>query len=53
LLSLYSCNLVVENGSGSQVTEARFLRAFYYYNIIDLFGQALLQRSWVCIDRRP
>jgi hypothetical protein len=40
LSQVYSCNLVVENGSGSQVTEARFFEAFYYYNIIDLFGQA-------------
>ena len=40
LSQVYNCNLVIENGSGAQVAEARFLRAFYYYNIIDLFGQA-------------
>jgi hypothetical protein len=39
LSQVYNCNLVIENGSGSQVTQARFLRAFYYYNVIDLFGQ--------------
>jgi starch-binding outer membrane protein, SusD/RagB family len=41
LLGLVSdCNLIIENGSGSEVTEARFLKAFAYYNVIDLFGQA-------------
>ncbi len=42
LSNVYSCNLVIESGSGtpSQVSQARFLRAFYYYNVIDLFGQA-------------
>ena len=40
LSQVYNCNLVIENGSGSQIAEARFLRAFYYYNVIDLFGQA-------------
>nr|WP_315206307.1 RagB/SusD family nutrient uptake outer membrane protein [uncultured Flavobacterium sp.] len=39
LSQVYNCNLVIENGSGSQIAEARFLRAFYYYNVIDLFGQ--------------
>ncbi|RKS99112.1 RagB/SusD family nutrient uptake outer membrane protein [Flavobacterium sp. 123] len=39
LSQVYNCNLVIENGSGSEVTQARFLRAFYYYNVIDLFGQ--------------
>jgi hypothetical protein len=39
LSQVYTCNLVIENGSGAQVTQARFLRAFYYYNVIDLFGQ--------------
>jgi hypothetical protein len=28
LSQVYSCNLVVENGSGSQVTEARFFERF-------------------------
>jgi hypothetical protein len=39
LSQVYNCNLVIENGSGTEVTQARFLRAFYYYNVIDLFGQ--------------
>lgn len=40
LSQVYNCNLVIENGSATEVTQARFLRAFYYYNVIDLFGQA-------------
>lgn len=41
LLGMVSnCNKVVDNGTGSVVIEARFLRAFAYYNVIDLFGQA-------------
>lgn len=35
-----NCNDVINNGTGSVVTEARFLRAFGYYNVLDLFGQA-------------
>lgn len=41
LSNAYKCNLVIENGgTASQVAEARFLRAWYYYNVVDLFGQA-------------
>jgi starch-binding outer membrane protein, SusD/RagB family len=40
LSNVYNCNLVIENGgTASEVLQARFLRAFYYYNVIDLFGQ--------------
>lgn len=40
LSNVYKCNLVIENnGTASEVLQARFLRAFYYYNVIDLFGQ--------------
>ena len=40
LSQVYNCNQVVENSTNaSEIVEARFLRAFYYYNIIDLFGQ--------------
>ena len=40
LSNVYNCNKVIENGgTTSEVVEARFLRAFYYYNVIDLFGQ--------------
>ncbi|MEC4003216.1 RagB/SusD family nutrient uptake outer membrane protein [Flavobacterium sp. SUN052] len=42
LSNVYNCNLVIESGTAtaSQVLQARFLRAFYYYNVVDLFGQA-------------
>jgi len=41
LSNAYKCNLVIENGgTAAQVLEARFLRAWYYYNVVDLFGQA-------------
>jgi starch-binding outer membrane protein, SusD/RagB family len=41
LSNVYNCNLIIENGgTASQVVQARFLRAWYYYNVVDLFGQA-------------
>ncbi len=40
LSNVYSCNLIIENGTGAVVDQAHFLRAFYYYHVIDLFGQA-------------
>jgi hypothetical protein len=42
LSNVYNCNLVIESSTSnaSQVAQARFLRAFYYYNVVDLFGQA-------------
>lgn len=41
LSNVYKCNQVIENGgTTAQVAEARFLRAWYYYNVVDLFGQA-------------
>ena len=41
LSNVYKCNLIIENnGTASEVLQARFLRAFYYYNVVDLFGQA-------------
>jgi hypothetical protein len=41
LSQVNNCNIVIFSGSGTatQKAEARFLRAFYYYNVIDLFGQ--------------
>ncbi|MBC5837120.1 RagB/SusD family nutrient uptake outer membrane protein [Flavobacterium muglaense] len=39
LSQVYNCNLVIENGTATEKAQARFLRAFYYYNVIDLFGQ--------------
>ncbi len=41
LSNVYKCNLVIENGgTPSQIAQAKFLRAWYYYNVVDLFGQA-------------
>ena len=40
LSNAYKCNLIIEKGgSASQILQARFLRAWYYYHVIDLFGQ--------------
>lgn len=40
LSNVYNCNIVIENGgTAAQVVQARFLRAWYYYNVVDLFGQ--------------
>ena len=39
LSQVYNCKLVIENGKPNEIAQARFLRAFYYYNVIDLFGQ--------------
>jgi starch-binding outer membrane protein, SusD/RagB family len=40
LSNIYNCNQVIyNNGSAQDVSEARFLRAFYYYNVIDFYGQ--------------
>ncbi len=39
LSNVYNCNQVIYNSSvASEVTEARFLRAFYYYHAVDLYG---------------
>jgi starch-binding outer membrane protein, SusD/RagB family len=40
LSSVYKCNQVVDNSTNpSQIAQARFLRAFNYFKIIDYFGQ--------------
>lgn len=40
LASVYDCNTIVENSKdASEIVQARFLRAFYYYNVLDLYGQ--------------
>ncbi|GEM54686.1 RagB/SusD family nutrient uptake outer membrane protein [Flavobacterium branchiophilum NBRC 15030 = ATCC 35035] len=40
LSNVYNCNQVINNnGTASQVLQARFLRAFYYFNVVDLFGK--------------
>ena len=53
LSQVYNCNLVIENGSGSEVTQARFLRAFYYYNVIDLFGQVPYREAGSALTEDP
>ncbi|MFV8359622.1 RagB/SusD family nutrient uptake outer membrane protein [Flavobacterium sp. LS1P3] len=53
LSQVYNCNLVIENGSGSQIAEARFLRAFYYYNVIDLFGQVPYREAGSALTDDP
>jgi hypothetical protein len=53
LSQVYNCNLVIENGSGSQIVEARFLRAFYYYNVIDLFGQVPYREAGSALTEDP
>jgi len=37
--SAQACNEAIKHGTSSEITQARFLRAFYYYNFVDLFGQ--------------
>jgi starch-binding outer membrane protein, SusD/RagB family len=39
LTGVFNSNQVIETGNTEQIIQARFLRAFYYYNVIDLFGQ--------------
>jgi starch-binding outer membrane protein, SusD/RagB family len=40
LSNVYKCNQILENSSvASEKTQARYLRAFYYYHVVDLFGQ--------------
>jgi hypothetical protein len=53
LSQVYNCNLVIENGSGAQVPQARFLRAFYYYNVIDLFGQVPYREAGSALTEDP
>jgi hypothetical protein len=54
LTNVYNCNLVIYNpATDSQKTQARFLRAFYYYNVIDLFGQAPYREEGSAITDNP
>ena len=53
LSNVYNCNLVVENGTASEVVQARFLRAFYYYNVVDLFGQAPYREVGSSLETDP
>ncbi|WP_426095630.1 RagB/SusD family nutrient uptake outer membrane protein [Flavobacterium sp. DSR2-3-3] len=54
LTNVYNCNLVINNtATAQQKTQARFLRAFYYYNVIDLFGQAPYREVGSLITENP
>lgn len=53
LSQVYTCNLVIENGSAVEKTQARFLRAFYYYNVIDLFGQTPYREAGSALGNDP
>lgn len=33
------CNKVIKYGTNAEKNQARFLKAFYYYNFVDLFGK--------------
>ncbi|MFV5700559.1 RagB/SusD family nutrient uptake outer membrane protein [Flavobacterium sp. XS2P12] len=53
LSNVYNCNLVVENGTATEVVQARFLRAFYYYNVVDLYGQAPYREAGSSLEADP
>jgi hypothetical protein len=54
LSNVYNCNLVIENSTvASEVLQARFLRAFYYYNVVDLFGQAPYREAGSKVEDDP
>jgi hypothetical protein len=53
LSQVHNCNLVIANGTGSEVTQARFLRAFYYYNVIDLFGKVPYREEGSSLEDDP
>jgi len=54
LSNAYKCNLVIENGgTATQVAQARFLRAWYYYNVVDLFGQAPYRAAGSALTSDP
>jgi starch-binding outer membrane protein, SusD/RagB family len=54
LTQVYNCDLVVNNtATDDQKTQARFLRAFYYYNVVDLFGQAPYREAGTSITADP
>ena len=54
LSNVNNCNLVINNtATDDQKNQARFLRAFYYYNVIDLFGQAPYREAGSAITDNP
>jgi starch-binding outer membrane protein, SusD/RagB family len=53
LSQVHNCNLVIENGTATEKSQARFLRAFYYYNVVDLFGQAPYREAGSSLEADP
>ena len=53
LSQVYNCNLVIDNGTAPEKIQARFLRAFYYYNVIDLFGQVPYRTAGAALTEDP
>jgi len=53
LSNVHTCNIVIDKGSAAEKTQARFLRAFYYYNVIDLFGQVPYRESGSSLEDDP
>jgi starch-binding outer membrane protein, SusD/RagB family len=54
LKNVYTCTLVVDNSTvASEKNQARFLRAFYYYNVLDLFGQVPYRESGSRLEDDP
>lgn len=53
LTQAYNCDLVIQNGTATEKNEARFLRAFYYYNVIDLFGQVPYREAGSALTDEP
>lgn len=54
LSNVYNCNQIIENGgTASEVAQARFLRAFYYFHVIDFFGQAPYREAGSKLEDDP
>ena len=54
LSNVYNCNQIIENGgTASEVVQARFLRAFYYFHVIDFFGQAPYREAGSKLEDDP
>ena len=54
LSNAYNCSVIIENGgTAPQIAQARFLRAFYYYYVVDLFGQAPYRPAGSKIEDDP
>jgi hypothetical protein len=53
LSNAYKCNLVIENGGTASCRSSIFLRAWYYYNVVDLFGQAPYREAGSALTLDP